>query len=156
MNDNHHHVPTARDIMTTSVVTVRPDLCIFDAIGVLLKNGISGAPVVDHQGGMIGMLSELDCLRVLASDEFYLDDHAGSARVADFMSLSGKTIEPDTDLYGIAHYFLQSSVRRFPVVRDGRLLGQVSRRDVLRGIQTMRKARLPRKHYPDYREPALR
>jgi CBS domain-containing protein len=149
-----HHIPTARDIMTSSVVTVSPDLCIFDAIGVLLKNGISGTPVVDAAGDLVGMLSELDCLRVLASDEFYLDDHAGSGTVREFMSRDGQTIGPEADLYSIAHYFLTRSVRRFPVVHKGHLLGQVSRHDVLRGIESMRKKRAPKKHYPDYREPA--
>ena len=60
---------------------------------------------------------------------------------------------PDTDLYGIAHYFLTKGVRRLPVVQDGKLLGQVTRRDVLRLIDQMSRARLSRKHYPDYREP---
>jgi len=152
--DQHHHVLTARELMTTPVITVSPGMCIFDAISALLKNGISGAPVVDGAGDLVGMLSERDCLRVLACDEFYLHNRAGSAVVADFMSKDGYTIGPETDIYAIAHYFLTRPVRRFPVVREGHLLGQVSRRDVLRAIQAMRKARVPRKHYPDYRAPA--
>lgn len=140
--------------MTRSVVTVSPELCIFEAIGVLLKHSISGAPVVESGDVVAGMLSEHDCLRVLASDEFYLDDHAGSRRVADFMSAGAHTISPSTDIYSIAQYFAQKRVRRFPVVEDGRLVGLVSRRDVLRGIEHMRAGRKVRKHYPDYREPA--
>ena len=60
----------------------------------------------------------------------------------------------DMGIYRLAMYFRDKPARRFPVVEEDRLLGQVSRRDVLRGIEEMRKKRTRRKHYPDYREPA--
>ncbi len=65
-----------------------------------------------------------------------------------------ETLGPDCDIYMLADYFRTKLLRRFPIVEDERLLGQVSRRDVLRGIEEMRRKRTPRKHYPDYREPA--
>ncbi len=148
-----HHVPTARDIMTHALITFRPETNIFEAIQKLVGRRISGAPVVDELGQMLGMLSELDCLNVLASDEFHDDDHSGST-VSDYMSTTFETAAPEADIYWLAQHFLQRSVRRFPVVEGGRLLGQVSLSDVLRGIEEMRKKRTPRKHYPDYREPA--
>ena len=64
-----NRIPTARDIMTRAVITFRPEASIFEAIRVLLTKHISGAPVVDADGIVVGMLSELDCLRVLSSDE---------------------------------------------------------------------------------------
>jgi len=130
-------VPMARDIMATSLVTLRQEDSIFHAIRVLLNKGISGAPVVDDDGQMVGVLSELDCLRVLSSDEFYAGHQEEAGTVSHFMTSAGLTIPSDLDLYGIAHYFLTTAVRRLPVVDDGRLLGQVSRRDVLRGIQRL-------------------
>jgi CBS domain-containing protein len=154
MQEPTHHVPTAKEIMTRRVVSVSPSLCIFEAIGLLLKNGISGAPVVDENGDLIGMLSELDCLRMLASDDFFDDDHADAASVGDFMTRDGQTIGREMDIFAIAQKFLDHAVRRLPVVEGRHLLGQISRRDVLRGMETMKKARVPRKHYPDYREPA--
>ena len=147
------HVPTARDIMTHSLVTFHPETNIFEAIQKLVSRRISGAPIVDESGHMVGMLSEIDCLNVLASDEFYDDDHSGSA-VSDYMSTVFETAAPEADIYWLAQHFLRRSVRRFPVVERGRLLGQVSLSDVLRGIEEMRKKRTPRKHYPDYREPS--
>lgn len=148
-----HRVLSARDVMTRKLVTVRPQLGIFDAIDLLLKNSISGAPVVDERGRLIGMLSEVDCLNVLASGEFHQSDQRETGTVADYMSKGGRTISPDTDLYAIAHYFITQGLRRYPVVDGESLVGQVSRRDVLRGIKRMAKERAPRKHYPDYREP---
>jgi CBS domain-containing protein len=151
-----HRMPTAKDIMTRSVITFLPDASIFEAIRVLLSRRISGAPVVDEDGFVVGMLSELDCLRVLSSDEFYAGHQEMEGQVRDFMTPAGQTIKPDMDVYGIAHYFLTRPVRRLPVVDRGRLVGQVSRRDVLLVIESQAKRRAIQKHYPDYREPSLR
>jgi CBS domain-containing protein len=147
-------MPTAQDIMATSLITLRPEMSIFVGMRTLLSKRISGAPVVNEDGKAVGVLSELDCLRVLSSDEFYdgLQEEAGS--VQDFMTEAGRTISPDMDIYAIAHYFLTTPVRRLPVVVAGRLVGQVSRRDVLACIEEMAKKRLPTKIYPDYRLPA--
>lgn len=152
MMDTAHPIPTARDVMTHSVITIAPELSIFEAIRLLISRRISGAPVVDDGGRMVGMLSEIDCLAVLASDQFHADDHIHPVR--DYMSTSFETVGPDTDIYTLAMYFRDKPVRRFPVLEGDRLLGQLSRRDVLRGIDEMRRKRTRRKHYPDYREPA--
>lgn len=132
---------TASDIMTRSLVTLSPDVNIFEAMSVLMAKSISGAPVVEGSGKWIGMLSELDCLRVLSSHEFYADEQEVGGQVRDFMTECGLKIGPDLGIYAISHYFLTTSVRRLPVVSGGRLLGQVSRRDVLRGIEAMRRRR---------------
>lgn len=134
---------TARDIMVTSLITLKPDMSVFDAMRILIGKRISGAPVVDAHGTMVGILSELDCLRVLSSDQFYAEQEEESGIVEVFMSGPGRTIPPDLGIYAIAHYFLTTSLRRLPVVENGHLVGQVSRRDVLRGIETMRKRRTP-------------
>ena len=147
-----HPILTARDVMTHTLVTLEPHTSIFAAITKLVSKKISGAPVLDEEGQMVGMLSELDCLGVLASDQFYNEDHI--AMVSDYMTTEFETVEPDTDIYRLAMYFRDKPVRRFPVIEGGVLLGQVSRRDVLRGIEEMRKKRSRKKHYPDYREPA--
>jgi CBS domain-containing protein len=146
------HVPTARDVMTDSLVTLGVDMSIFDAIRALIENQISGAPVLGPAGQLLGMLSELDCLGVLASDQFYEGDHM-DARVGDYMSTDFETVGPECDIYMLAQYFREKPARRFPVLEGSRLIGQVSQRDVLRGIDQMRQKRVPRKHYPDYREP---
>ena len=148
-----HSLPSAREIMTTRLVTVPPELPIFDAIRILLRNQISGAPVVDTSGALIGMLSELDCLKVLANGEFYDDDHSEKGVVRNYMTSVTQSIDPDSDIYTLAQHFLNHTVRRLPVVSGSQLLGQISRRDVLRTIEEIGRKRVPRKHYPDYREP---
>jgi CBS domain-containing protein len=143
-------VPTARDVMTRTLVTLRPETPLFEAIATLLDHDISGAPVVDESGRLLGLFSEFDCLRELASGEFYEHGHYAVGRVVDLVTGMRHTVAPDLDLYGIAHAFVTHRVRRLPVVEDGRLIGQVSRRDVLRAIRDQRSARRPGRGYPDH------
>ena len=149
-----NQILTARDLMTTSLLVFRPEQTILEVIEALIKRRVSGAPVVDDQGRLVGVVSELDCLRMLASDEFYFEQQEEGALVSQFMSSGGRTIPPDLGMYAISHYFLTSPIRRLPVVENEKLIGQVSRRDVLRGMEAMSRKRLVRKRYPDYREPA--
>lgn len=150
-----NRILTARDLMTTSLVTFRPEQTILEAISILTKNAVSGGPVLDSTGKMVGMLSELDCLRMLASDEFYQDEQEeDGALVRQFMTQDYKTISPDMGIYAMSHYFVTTPVRRLPVIHQGELLGQISRRDVLRGMEEMSRKRLVRKRYPDYLQPA--
>ncbi|MCP4906902.1 MAG: CBS domain-containing protein [bacterium] len=149
-----NQILTARDLMSTSLVTFRQEQTILDAIQALTKYGVSGGPVIDDEGRFIGILSELDCLRMLASDEFYQEEQEEGALVSQFMTSGGKTIPPDLGIYAISHYFLTTSIRRLPVLAEEKLLGQISRRDVLRGMEEMSRKRLVRKRYPDYLQPA--
>ncbi|MGH0034085.1 MAG: CBS domain-containing protein [Myxococcota bacterium] len=150
-------VPDARQIMTTQLVTLRPDMPAVDAAELLLKNAISGAPVVDSKGNLLGLLSEFDCLRAVAASDYEMDAHDVSEVVGDLMTQACHTISPEMDLFALAHEFVKLRVRRLPVVENGRLLGQVSRRDALRAAVDLRKARIARRSgfraYPEGREP---
>lgn len=136
-NVPEHLVTTARDIMVTKLICLRPTQTIREAIDVLLKYRISGAPVLAGEGRLVGMLSAADCMRDLATCQFYGDGDPCSRSVEELMSRQLITIAPETDIYSIADRFLTDSLRRLPVVEDGQLRGQVSRRDVLRAMQQM-------------------
>jgi CBS domain-containing protein len=136
-----HRILTAQEIMTTDLVTLDPEMSIFKAIRTLVGHEISGAPVVDQGGALLGVLSELDCLRILSSDEFYAGQQEEAGTVKHFMTGAGRTIPPELGIYAIAHYFLTLPIRRLPVVDEGVLIGLVSRRDVLVGIETMARER---------------
>lgn len=118
-----------REVMATGLLTLRPDIPIFEAIPLLLKNRVSGAPVVDSDNKLVGILSEKDCLRVFANEAFFSEGPGG--RVEDYMSREVFTIDPDEDVFTAADIFLKHAFRRLPVVEDGNLVGQVSRRDIL-------------------------
>lgn len=151
---NHpHRILTARDVMTQSPVSIHPDVCIFEAINLLLKNNVTGMPVIDNDHHLVGILSEYDCLRVLASSDFYEAGETSTDKVSHYMTREVKTIRPHIGLYMVAQELLSQGVQRLPVVEDGIHLGMVTRAHVLRGIEQMRKERMPRKHFPEFRLP---
>ena len=119
---------TARDFMVTRLVTLRPEMDVFKAIQLLLKNRISGAPVVDGDGFYLGVFSEKCSMHILLDAAY---EQLPSNEVRVFMDTDAQTIDPDTHLLSIAQVFLLTHFRRLPVLEDGRLMGQVSRRDVL-------------------------
>jgi len=123
-----------RDYMAGRLVTFKPDMDVLDAIHELLQNRIAGAPVVNDQGELLGMLSELDCLKIALNAGYYGD---WGGPVADYMTPDVETVDADMNIIDLAQKFLQSGFRRFPVLRNNRLVGQISRRDVLRALQSL-------------------
>lgn len=120
---------TARDFMVKKLITLRPDMDVIDAVQRLLKNRISGAPVVDASGQFVGVFSEKCAMQVLLDAAY---EQLPSNEIRLFMDTEAQTIAPDSQLLSIAQVFLLTSYRRLPVLEDGRLIGQVSRRDVMR------------------------
>lgn len=121
----------ARDIMVTRLITLKPNMDVHDAIGLLLKHKISGAPVVDDDNQFVGVFSERSCLSLLVEGAY---NQLPTTKVFAFMNPDAKTITEDTDLLAVAQVFLGAKTRRLPVLRNGELVGQVSRRDVLRSV----------------------
>lgn len=126
-------LPTASDCMTRRLITFRPDQPIREVVKTLLDKGISGGPVVEAKT-LVGMISELDCLRALAGSAYEGHYTARDRIVSEEMSRAPITVGPSDNIYTITHLFETHSVRRLPVIDDGVLVGQVSRRDVLRAI----------------------
>ena len=121
-----------RDYMTRHLVTFRPDTDLLLAIERLLEHRVSGAPVVDSQGHLIGMLSEGDCLRGILSGAYY---EAAIGNVGGYMSTQVESVSPEADIIDVCQRFLRDKRRRFPVVEEGVLVGQISRCDVLRAVK---------------------
>lgn len=125
-----------RDYMATDLVTFDPDSFILAAAHTLIKRDISGAPVVDRYGQIVGILTERDCMRVAIQAEFY---GTPEGRVKEFMSSDVKSVGPDESILDVAEMFIDGTYKRYPVIENGRLVGQISRRDVMRALG---------KHYP--------
>lgn len=119
----------ARDIMVTRLVTLSPNMDVFEAVEQLLNYRISGAPVVDTEGNFLGVFSERCCMSVMVQGAY---EQLPNTTVAAFMDSEADTIDEDTDLLSIAQRFLNTSRRRLPVVRGKMLVGQISRRDILK------------------------
>ena len=124
-------LPLVRDYMAKRVRTLSPDTEIYKAVKVLLKNRISGAPVIDSDRHIVGIISEKDCLKLITTGDG-ADMPKGT--VENFMDADVIAISPDTDIYFAAGLFLRNHFRRLPVVEGGKLIGAVTRFDILRVI----------------------
>ncbi len=118
----------AKDIMTKAVTTVTSEQSVEETIRILVENKISGAPVVDEHGKLLGIISEYQLLEVLYRQELK------AATVRELMRQQVLTVTEDASLTDIADLFVVQRIRRVPVLRNGHVVGVVSRRDVLRAI----------------------
>ena len=120
-----------RDYMTAKVLAVPPNTEIMQVVQLMIEKDVSGVLVVDADGGLMGVVTERDCISVAASAGYY-DEWGGP--VSEFMSVPVQTVAPDDNLIDVAVRMAASPYRRFPVVADGQLVGLISRRDVLRAL----------------------
>jgi CBS domain-containing protein len=127
-------IPTAADVMVRRVHTIRSDADIDRAVRLLLQHGHSGAPVVDADGVPQGVLSEHDCIRVLAQT---LADRRPEGHVSAHMTTEIETVPASEDILAIAGRFASGRHRRLLVIDDGRLVGLISRSDLLRALQEL-------------------
>lgn len=127
-------LPAARDLMQRHLVTVSPDAPIEEAIRTLLAKGFAAAPVVDPDGRLVGIVSEHDCLRVLAEA---IAEGWPSGRVRDHMTKALETVGPDDDLLSLAARFTSGRHRRLLVADQGRLVGLIARRDLMRSLEAI-------------------
>ncbi|MDA0972941.1 MAG: CBS domain-containing protein [Bacteroidetes bacterium] len=127
---------TVDKYMTKKLVTFKPDQSIREVMDLLVKHNISGGPVVNEQGDLIGMISEGDCLNQVVKSKYYnLPQDKDS--VSLHMRTEVITIHPEADIFEAAQQFLTRKIRRFPVVKDGKLLGQISQKDVMKAAMKL-------------------
>lgn len=119
-------MPTAKDAMRTDLVTVRPDTTLEEAVRVLLENRISGLPVTDDAGHLVGVISEFALLAIS------YDPASRTQSVREHMTTHVISVAPETPLRQLADTFILHRIRRLPVTERGRLVGMVSRRELLR------------------------
>ena len=125
---------SAADHMTREIVVIPPDMDLFRAMRALIDNDISGAPVVDGQGALVGILTEKDCFRA-AYEASYHRDLVGP--VSSYMSHPVETISADTDIVDVIEWFHHNRYRRLPIVDGNRLVGILARRDILRALESL-------------------
>ncbi len=128
----------SRDFMTRQLSVLRPDMDAFDAVNFLLSRRISGAPVVDNHGRFLGVFSERQGMSVLVGAIY---DNLPGAQVSSYMVADrGRIISEDLGIGEVARLFLSTTYRRLVVERDGRVIGQISRHDVMVNAQVLVRA----------------
>ncbi len=122
---------TIADYMVKNIMTVKQDDDVLVAIKQLLSHKTTCAPVLDNSGSLVGMLSEKDCMRVVLEFSY---NQGMSGKVKDFMRKEIITVNAEASIIDLAEKFKDSSVRSFPVFDDNKLVGVISRTDVLRAL----------------------
>lgn len=147
----------AGDVMTRKVVSIRPNASIAEMVRLMLDNRISGLPVIDDHGALVGIVTEGDCLRRAETGterkrprwlEFLIGPgrlaaeyiHSHSRKVAEVMTEPAITITEDAPLDEIVHLMETRRIKRLPVVRDGKVVGIVSRADLLHALASAAKS----------------
>ncbi len=115
-----------KSIMTKNVISVKPSTPIYEAMELLTKHKISGLPVVNDENRLVGILSEKDVLRILLNSDLQARN-----KVEHFMTKDVVSFTEDTGAVTICKFFLEKNIRRVPIVKDGILIGVVSRRDII-------------------------
>ena len=124
--------------MVTELITFTPDTDILLAINTLLEKEITGAPVLNENKELVGLIDDKDCLKVLI-DSAYHNQPVSNRTVRHYMTNVMKTISIEANVVEAANEFLNSKYKRFLVVDlNGKLVGQVSRRDILKAIRSMK------------------
>lgn len=126
-----------RDHMSTSLVKFKPEDSIDQVLELMTQRKISGGPVVDESGALVGIISEWDCLAEIIRGK-YTNTIRFPAKVKEHMSTEVITVSPDLSLFDAAQKFLEHKIRRFPVLKDGQLVGQISLSDVIRAFPKLK------------------
>ncbi len=126
-----------KDYMTRDLITFKPDDSIYEVIDKLIQHRISGAPIVNDKNELIGIISESDCVKQISESRYYnmpMDD----ATVGKFMTPNVDTIDGNMNVFDAASKFLTSKRRRFPILEDGKLAGQISLKDILKAAMKLK------------------
>jgi CBS domain-containing protein len=119
------------DVMCTDLITFRPEQSIEEVIDSLIKNKISGGPVVNESNELVGIISEGDCLKQISESRYYNmpmeNDNVEKRMIRDV-----ETIDGNMNVLDAANKFLESRRRRFPIVENGKLVGLISQKDILK------------------------
>jgi predicted transcriptional regulator len=125
------------DYMCHSLITFKKEDPLRKVIETLMKYKISGAPVVNDQNELIGVISDGDCMKQISESRYY-NMPIGDKRVEEFMETNVPTIDKNVNIFDCASLFYKHDCRRFPIIENGKLIGQISRKDILCAAMKLR------------------
>ncbi|WP_149276933.1 CBS domain-containing protein [Pareuzebyella sediminis] len=128
---------TVKDYMTRKLITFKPDQSVEEVIETLIRYKISGGPVVNENNELIGIISEGDCIKHI-SESRYHNMPLTDKKVEQRMVKNVETIDGHMNIFDAANKFLNEKRRRFPVVEHGKLVGQISQKDILKATVRMK------------------
>jgi len=128
---------TAKQLMNTGVITISPDEDVYEAMRMMALNNVTGLPVIDDDGTLLGIITEKDILVLLwnSLEDLNMDRPVGT--VGQFMTRHVVCFGPEDSLADIAECLSTNDFRRVPILYDGKLIGIISRKDVIRHIRDL-------------------
>ena len=128
-------LPKIGEYMDAVVPTLSPETQILKAVDFLLRHRVTGAPVVDSDGTLVGIITETDLLKLVT--EGVQGQPTTDETVAEYMTPDVVTVPPTVDIYYVAGILLHNKFRRLPVIEGGKIVGAITRFDLLRVIRTL-------------------
>lgn len=125
------------DYMTKNLITFTPNQTIETVMQTLIKNRISGGPVVNDKHELIGIISEGDCIKQISESRYY-NMPMTDKTIERHMATNVETIDGNMNIFDAAEKFINAKRRRFPIVENGRLVGQISQKDVLKAAMQLK------------------
>jgi len=126
-----------KDYMTKNLISFSENETVDKVANVLVYRNISGGPVVDKNNNLVGIISEGDCLKELLKGH-YNNDLTMSEKLKTFMHKDVVTVDWEDTIWDVATKFLEMKLRRFPVLKKGKLVGQISQRDIMKAVQDLK------------------
>ncbi len=128
---------TVNDYMTRKLITFRPEQSVEEVIQALIRHKISGGPVVNEKNELVGIISEGDCIKHI-SESRYHNLPMENRNVEQHMIKNVETIDGNMNIFDAANKFLNEKRRRFPILENGKLVGQISQKDILKATLKMK------------------
>ena len=125
------------DYMTTKLITFKPNQSLMEVMDILIKYKISGGPVVNNDHELVGIISETDCIKQINASKYH-NQPIGKVNVEDHMNSNVDTIDGNMNVFDAADKFIKSHRRRFPVLKEGKLVGQISQMDILKAAVNLK------------------
>lgn len=125
------------DCMNTNVITFKPNQSIHEVVSLLIKHRISGGPVVNDKNELVGIISEGDCIKQIRDNRYY-NLPMGQDSIEKHMITNVETIDGNLNIFDAASQFLNSKRRRFPITDQGKLIGLISQKDILKAAMELK------------------
>jgi len=125
------------DYMTRDLITFKPEQTIESVMQKLIKHRISGGPVVNDKNELVGVISEGDCIKQISESRYY-NMPMQDKTIEKHVTMNVETIDGNMNIFDAANKFLEAKRRRFPIVENGKLVGQISQKDVLKAAMTLK------------------
>lgn len=126
-----------KDYMTRSLITFNKDQSVAEVMEALMKYKISGAPVVNERNELLGVICDGDCMLQISESRYY-NMPIGDLMVEKYMDSNPQTIDKNASIFDCAMLFYKHGARRFPIIEEGKLIGQISRKDILNAALHLR------------------